>query len=132
LIISLITISRGSFNDGKLLAECVARPLTVVTMNAMHHFPNPDRALSEMVRVLKLVGKLVICDFSPEGFRLMDQIQRAEGKTHPHPARRFPHWQAGLRELGFRTRTWCGCHQEVLVAQSDGSDAAAPETAFVL
>jgi len=104
----------------------------VVTMNAMHHFPNPDRALSEMVRVLKLVGKLVICDFSPEGFRLMDQIQRAEGKTHPHPARRFPHWQAGLRELGFRTRTWCGCHQEVLVAQSDGSDAAAPETAFVL
>jgi ubiquinone/menaquinone biosynthesis C-methylase UbiE len=104
----------------------------VVTMNAMHHFPNPDRALWEMVRVLKPSGKLVICDFSPEGFHLMDQIQQAEGKTHPHPARRFPHWQAWLRELGFRTRTWTGCHQELLVAQGDRSEVGAPETVFVL
>jgi len=85
-----------------------------------------------MVRVLKPSGKLVICDFSPEGFRSMNLIPQAEGKTHPHPARRFPHWQAWLRELGFRSRSWSGWHQEVLAAQSDGSEAAAPETAFVL
>ena len=104
----------------------------VVTMNAMHHFPDPDRALSEMVRVLKPSGKLVISDFSPDGFRLMDQIHQAEGRRHPHPPRRFPHWQAWLRELGFRTRIWIGCHQEVLVALSDTSEAAAPEVGFVL
>ena len=104
----------------------------VVTMNAMHHFSNPDRALGEMVRVLKPSGKLVICDFSPAGFRLMDEIQQAEGRTHPHPARRFPHWQAWLRGLGFRTSTWCGCHQEVLVAQGDASEGTAPEATVVL
>ncbi len=90
----------------------------------MDHIPNLDRALAEMVRVLKLGGKLAICDFSPAGFGLMDRMQQAEAKNHFHPPRRFPRRQARLRQQSFRNRTWCGYHQELQVAQKTNFEAS--------
>lgn len=95
-----------------------------------------DEALAKAARAnhLEMAGREAV--FRRYGYdsaaSIAYEIQQAEGKTHPHPARRFPHWQAWLRELGFRTRTWCGCHQEVLVAQGDASEGTAPEATVVV
>jgi ubiquinone/menaquinone biosynthesis C-methylase UbiE len=103
--------------DAERLGWPAGRFDAVVTMNAMHHIPDPWRALAEMVRLLKPGGKLAVCDFSASGFYLMDRLQQAEGKTHPHPARQFPAWQSWLRAQGFKTNTWVAQHEEILLAQ---------------
>lgn len=89
----------------------------VLSWNVFHHLQDPGRAFREMLRVLRPGGKLVLADFAPSGFRLMDEIHAAEGRRHPHPASGFPHWRALLRELSFTVRRLEGEHQEVIVAR---------------
>ena len=89
----------------------------VLSWNVFHHLEDPGRVFGEMLRVLKPGGKLVLADFSPSGFRLMDEIHAAEGRRHPHPPSRFPHWRALLRKQSFTVRCLDGEHQEVLVAR---------------
>jgi ubiquinone/menaquinone biosynthesis C-methylase UbiE len=90
----------------------------VVTLNAIHHLADPCRAFSEMLRVLKPGGKLVLADFSPSGFQIMDEIHRADGKTHPHPPSHFAQWRVAVKLAGFAVRCFEGHHQEVMVAES--------------
>jgi ubiquinone/menaquinone biosynthesis C-methylase UbiE len=89
----------------------------VLSWNVFHHLEDPERVFEQMVRVLRPGGRLVLADFSPSGFRLMDAIHAAEGRRHPHPPSRFAHWQARLRSRGFQVRRAVGEHQEVLVAR---------------
>jgi ubiquinone/menaquinone biosynthesis C-methylase UbiE len=88
----------------------------VTSWNVFHHLDDAERVLQEMLRVLRPGGKLVLADFSPSGFRIMDEIHAAEGRQHPHPPSQFPHWRAILRNAGFEVRRFVGHHQEVLVA----------------
>jgi len=88
----------------------------VVSWNVFHHLDNPERVFVEMIRMVKPGGKLVLADFSPSGYRLMDAIHGAEGRRHPHPPNRFAHWRARLRAVGFRVGFFQGQHQQVLLA----------------
>jgi ubiquinone/menaquinone biosynthesis C-methylase UbiE len=85
--------------------------------NVFHHLDDPERVFGEMLRVLKPGGELVLADFSPSGFRLMDEIHAAEGRRHPHPPSQFAHWRARLQNQGFQARRFLDHHEEVLVAR---------------
>jgi ubiquinone/menaquinone biosynthesis C-methylase UbiE len=102
--------------DAAKLPWRMARFDAVVSMKAIHHLEDPDAVLAEMLRVLRPGGKLVLADFSVGGFRVMDVIHRAEGRTHPHPPSRFLRWKARLRSQGFRVKHFRDRHHEVLVA----------------
>lgn len=99
----------------------------VATWNVFHHLDDPERVFDEMLRVLKPGGKIVLADFSLAGFRLMDEIHAAEGRTHPHPPSRFPHWRARLQKAGFEVRRFEDHHEELLVAVSPRRRLNAPE-----
>jgi len=111
---------RFVLQDARRLPWSAATFDAVVSWNVIHHLDDPERVFDEMLRVLKPGGKLVLADFSPSGFRLMDAIHAAEGRRHPHPPERFTRWQARLQRFGFCTRHLFGHHQELLVALSPG------------
>jgi ubiquinone/menaquinone biosynthesis C-methylase UbiE len=90
----------------------------VATWNVFHHLDDPERVFDEMLRVLKPGGKLVLADFSPSGFRVMDEIHAAEGRHHPHPPSRFPQLRAQLRKGRYTVRRFEAHHEELLVAVS--------------
>jgi len=104
-------------HDARFLPWAAGSFDVVTSWNVIHHLSDPDRVLSEAMRVVKPGGRLVLADFSPEGFRLMDAIHAAEGRRHPHPPTRFAAWHARLRSTGFLVRRFRGHHEELLLAR---------------
>lgn len=89
----------------------------VVTMNAIHHLPHFPQVLVEILRVIKLTGKIVLADLSPRGFQIMARFHRSEGNIHEHHRVAFREVQTLLRHRGWITQLRKGNLQEVLVAQ---------------
>jgi ubiquinone/menaquinone biosynthesis C-methylase UbiE len=54
----------------------------IFSVNALHHFSHSYKVADEMIRVLKRTGKLIMSDFSQEGFDLVLQIHQQEGRQH--------------------------------------------------
>lgn len=89
----------------------------VVTMNAIHHIKDFPTVLEEMLRVVKPGGQIVLADFSPRGFQIMERLHRSEGRTHERHLCIFRDVQKLLRGRGWMTRISKGSLQEVLVAR---------------
>lgn len=49
---------------------------SVVCANAVHHMANPALVISEMARVCKPDGKLVVIEFTDTGFEMLEQIHK--------------------------------------------------------
>jgi ubiquinone/menaquinone biosynthesis C-methylase UbiE/acyl-coenzyme A thioesterase PaaI-like protein len=55
----------------------------VATADSLHHMAEPQRVLGEMVRVLRDDGALLVVEFNPHGFQVMDDVHRAiHGRPH--------------------------------------------------
>ncbi len=89
----------------------------VVSMNTMHHVANFAAVLRELARVTRPDGRMVISDFDDEGFRIMDRIHAAEGKTHPRGLCHTPDLVSVLTALGWSTEVHPGRIQTIVVAR---------------
>lgn len=57
---------------------------SIVCINTIHELDNPIKGLTELIRVLAPNGKLLIADFNPEGFEVMDKLHLQRfGQMHP-------------------------------------------------
>jgi len=54
----------------------------IFSINTLHHLTNIESSLNEITRVLSSRGKIILSDFTEQGFDLIDKIQSLEGKTH--------------------------------------------------
>jgi ubiquinone/menaquinone biosynthesis C-methylase UbiE len=81
----------------------------VTCSNSFHHYPRQDRAVSEMSRVLKPGGRLMIVDGyrdGPWGWFIFDVcVAAVEGDVHHASARRFRELmaEAGLQAIAQHT-----------------------------
>ena len=55
----------------------------VVAADLMHHLPEPEAILREMMRVCKPGGQIVLADINENGKRILAEIHESEGRTHP-------------------------------------------------
>jgi ubiquinone/menaquinone biosynthesis C-methylase UbiE len=53
-----------------------------VTVNALHHLDDGAAALGALARVVRPNGKIVLADFTPEGFRMLAAEHAASGTDH--------------------------------------------------
>ena len=88
----------------------------VVSLNALHHLENWKAVLEEALRVLTPGGKLVLADFSRDGFRIFDRLHRMENRVHQRFSYRASDILRFLRKRGYRVHTSTGCNQWVAVA----------------
>jgi ubiquinone/menaquinone biosynthesis C-methylase UbiE len=89
----------------------------VVSMNALHHMTQVWTVLAEAHRVLKPGGKLVLADFTQEGFDLMDRVHQSEGGTHPRGTGNAAEFRTWLEQHGYRVTLKESRLVFVLVAQ---------------
>jgi SAM-dependent methyltransferase len=72
---SLVDAARMPFADGHF--GCA------VAVDVLHHLETGVPVLTEIVRVVKPGGLMVLADFSREGFDLVSRVHAAEGRVHP-------------------------------------------------
>ncbi len=77
----------------------------VVTRASFHHFPEPERVLKEMARVIKPNGRILISDNTskndPEKSRLQNRIEKMRDPSHVEmlPLKK---WRALFRNAGLK------------------------------
>jgi len=54
----------------------------VFSINTIHHLKNPFKVMDGLIRILCAQGKIILSDFSKEGFRIINQIHESEGRKH--------------------------------------------------
>lgn len=99
---------RTSFSDGSFD--------TVFSVNVLHHLSHPILVLDELIRIISSRSKLILADFTEEGFKVMDKIYGLEGQMHEVGKVTLSDAEAHLVKKGFSVKMVKSVYQRVLVA----------------
>ena len=86
------------------------------SVNTLHHFYSPYAVVDELMRILSHNGRIVLSDFTEEGFKVIDEIHALEGKTHEVSEITLADIGSYLAGKGFLIATSQSRYQSVLVA----------------
>jgi len=88
----------------------------VFCVNVFHHLERPLKVLDEMIRVVAPKGKVIVSDFSEEGFEIAQKVHAGNGEEHVRIGVPFLDAKRHLVDRGLgvqHERTRC---QETLIA----------------
>ena len=88
----------------------------VFSVNTLHHLANPYKVIDEFIRVLSFEGRIVLSDFTVEGFQLMDKIHRSEGNIHQVSKTTLADAERYLITKGFKIQKHNSQFQDVSIA----------------
>jgi 2-polyprenyl-3-methyl-5-hydroxy-6-metoxy-1,4-benzoquinol methylase len=88
----------------------------IFSVNTLHHLHNPYKVVDELTRILSQKGKLVLSDFTEEGFKIMSKIHALEDKTHKVSETTLLDIESYLARKGFSIEKAKSLHQLVLIA----------------
>ena len=89
---------------------------TVFSVNVLHHLRNPYQVIDELIRLISTQGKLILADFTDDGFKVMDKIHGLEGNTHEVGQVSMLDVESYLIKKGFLARKAKSVYQCVLIA----------------
>jgi len=94
---------------------------TVFSVNVLHHLHNPYQVIDELIRIISRQGKLILADFTQEGFKVMDKIHSIEGNKHEVGQVSLPDAEAYLIKRGFWVKKAESIYQCVLIAEREAA-----------
>ncbi len=89
----------------------------IFCINAFHHFFHPFQMIEEMIRIKSLTGKIVLSDFSEEGFLVIDNILASEGRKHEVVSNHFQDIEHYLLEKKFKIEKYNTKLQNTIIAR---------------
>lgn len=91
----------------------------ILCVNTLHHLHNAYKVVDEFLRILRPCGKLVMADFTGEGFKMMDKVHAAEGKPHEVCQTSLDDVSDYLNKKLFLIKHFRSIYQHVLIAKRD-------------
>lgn len=88
----------------------------IFSVNTIHHLENPFKVMDELARVITPEGKIVLSDFTRDGFDILDKIHAQEGKEHHKAVFNLKDINRYFWEKGFRTEEQNSRFQNILIA----------------
>ena len=88
----------------------------IFSINTVHHFENPLKVMNELIRIVSFEGKIVLSDFTKDGFKILDKIHKAEGRIHEKSKFNLHDIEEYLGRKGFKIERYESKFQEMLTA----------------
>ncbi len=100
---------RTSFKDGSFDI--------IFSVNVVHHLQNPYQVVDELSRILSSNGKLILADFTEEGFKIIGNIHALEGNIHEEGKVSLSEIESYLIKKRFSVTKTKSLIQNVLIAK---------------
>ena len=88
----------------------------IFSVNVLHHLDTPFKVIDEFTRIVTPKGKIVLSDFTKEGFDMLDKILAAEDKTHEKREVSLRDIEECLIRKRFKIERYESKFQEILIA----------------
>lgn len=88
----------------------------IFSINTIHHLKSPFKAIDEFIRVMSFKGKIIISDFTNEGFEILDKIHAADGRRHEKASITLKDVKEYFKNKGFEVNHYESKFQEILKA----------------
>ncbi len=89
----------------------------IFCVNTLHHLRNSEKVLSELIRILKKGGRLVLSDFTEKTFKIMDDVHLSEGRTHDVVGWPMQKAKEYLNKIGMITSEMASEFQNIIIAE---------------
>ena len=90
---------------------------TIFSINVFHHLESPLLVLEEIMRLLRVGGKVVLSDFSDKGLEIINSCHTIEGRTHDYFKHRINEAREYFIAKGLKISEYQSQTQKVLIAQ---------------
>jgi ubiquinone/menaquinone biosynthesis C-methylase UbiE len=88
---------------------------TAAMMDVLHHLEDAGQILSEMARVLRPGGKLIVAEFDEEGFEMVAKMHTLDGLAHSRSGSTIESAARFLGSIGLQEEGRAEAHQNVAV-----------------
>lgn len=93
----------------------------IFSVNAVHHFRDIFKVTDELTRVMAAGGKIILCEFSEEGFQVVDRVHALDGRTHGTGEKGLDDIAEYLREKDYGIEKKNSRFQEILIIRKTKS-----------
>ena len=94
----------------------------IFSVNAVHHFRDVFKVTDELTRVMAPAGKIILCEFSEEGFQVVDRVHARDGRTHATGKKGLDDIADYLQGKGYEVEKKSSRFQEILIIRKMESD----------